>query len=68
MIVNCDVDEGWDEGSREGKLNPPVQFKPIVLDGGERKSDGVVIDVFAGLEASGDGVNGVEEEVANPGA
>ena len=68
LIVDGDVDEGGDEGGREGELDTPVELAPIVLDGGEGEGDGVVVDVFAGLQSGGDGVNGVQKDVAYPGS
>ena len=68
LIVDSDVYEGGDEGCREGELHPAVELAAVVLDGGEGEGDGVVVHILAGFEAGGDGVNGVEKDVAHPGS
>ena len=66
LVVDCDVNEGGDEGGGEAELDAPKELEAVVLDGGEGEGDGVMIDVFAGLEAGGYGINGVQECVADP--
>ena len=67
MFVDVDVDGGGDKRVREGEPDPSVEFPAFFFDGladeGEGGDEGLG---FAALEAGGDGVDGVEEEVCDP--
>ena len=66
LVVNGDVYESRDEGCRKWQLDTFEEFKSIVLDGGGYVRDGVMVYMFAGFEAGGDGIDGEEQGIADP--
>ena len=47
-------------------MNSFEEFEPIVFEAGHCEGDRIMINIFAGFEASGNGVDGEEKSVADP--
>ena len=67
VFVYVDIDSGGDKRVREGQAYPPIEFPAFFFDGlADEGEGGDQRFGFAALEAGGDGVDGIEEEVCNP--
>lgn len=47
-------------------MHSTEQLEAVIADCSNGEGERVVADILAGLEASGDGVDGVEQRVADP--
>lgn len=65
-VVHEHIHEGGDEGGRECQLDALEQLEALVAQALLEEHIGVVVLELAGFEAGGDGVNGVQNGVADP--